>query len=247
MGSSTGVCKNCGQTKKLVKAHIIPRKFFEVIRGTGYYSALIDATKPLKQAATYYQAGAHDTSILCEDCERKFSDFDKYGWQILGNPDLSKPLPDHSGHKLVCDTGKIRRFILSILWRASVSRNSFYSSIDLGSDEATVKERVFNSTPLGPDEYQMAAVRVDARALGDFSGVLFQPFSVRNHHILFLPGGLRFMTITGKDTFPPEFHGHLIGDPASFSLIYCPKKFMIERDYVPQMIDKLRKAEGIEN
>jgi hypothetical protein len=70
---------------RLIKAHAIPRKFFAGIRGTGNYSVLIDANKPLKAAGTYYQAGAYDNEILCEDCEKKFSDFDNYGWQILGN------------------------------------------------------------------------------------------------------------------------------------------------------------------
>jgi hypothetical protein len=82
----------CDQIKQLIKAHAIPRKFFEGIRGTGNYSVLIDANKPLKADGTYYQAGTYDNEILCEDCEKKFSDFDNYGWQILGKPSLANPL-----------------------------------------------------------------------------------------------------------------------------------------------------------
>jgi hypothetical protein len=241
----------CNQFKELVKAHSIPRKFFESIRGTGNYSVLINANKPLKQAATYCQAGAHDHTILCEDCERKFSGLDTYGWQILGKPDLSQPWHGQDGtllgHKIACDTDKIRRFILSVLWRASVSGIPFYENVDLGPYESKVNTRIFDATPLRPDEFPMVAVRVDTRALGAFSGVLFEPFRRRNHHVLFLPGGLRFMVITGQGSFPGIFQSHLINDPKQFRLVYCPKEFMIERDYVPTMIAKLRKAEGIAN
>jgi hypothetical protein len=107
----------CDQIKQLIKAHAIPRKFFEGIRGTGNYSVLIDANKPLKAAGTYYQAGAYDNEILCEDCEKKFSDFDSYGWQILGKPSLANPLYHDFeefpyAYKIDCNTDKIRRFNL---------------------------------------------------------------------------------------------------------------------------------------
>jgi hypothetical protein len=87
-----GVCRLCDQTKRLIKAHIIPRKFFEGIKDTEKYAVQINANKALKESGTFYQAGVYDTEILCEECERRFSDLDGYGWKILGTPSLDDPL-----------------------------------------------------------------------------------------------------------------------------------------------------------
>jgi hypothetical protein len=125
MGSAIGVCKMCDQLKSLVKAHIIARSFFETIRGSGKYSVLVNANKPIKAAGTFFRAGPHDDSILCEECERLFSEFDNYGWQILGTPSLNDPVYDNGkpySYKIACDTDKLRRFLLSVLWRASASK-----------------------------------------------------------------------------------------------------------------------------
>jgi hypothetical protein len=103
----------CDKVKQLINAHIIPRKFFEGIRGTHKYAVQVDSSRPLKDAGTFYQAGIADKKILCEECERAFSDFDTYGWNILGKLSLGDPLQDENGsyaHKIVCDTDKIRRF-----------------------------------------------------------------------------------------------------------------------------------------
>ena len=71
-----GLCRLCDQIKELVKAHAIPRKWFEGIRGTGNFSVMINANKPVKKAGKFYQAGVYDSEILCADCEAKFSGFD---------------------------------------------------------------------------------------------------------------------------------------------------------------------------
>jgi hypothetical protein len=245
----------CNQTRKLIKAHIIPRKFFEGIRGTGKYSVMVDANKPLKQARTFHQAGGYDSAILCEDCEKKFSDLDHHGWQILGKPSLTNPLYDDLeeslyGYKIDCDTDKIRRFILAVVWRATVSRNPFYSEVDLGPYESILRARLFDPAPLRAHEFPTVAMRLDTEALGIYGGSLFQPFKKNTRssvsHVLYLTVGLKFVIITGRGSFPSFFQPYLINAPNSFLLVRCPKKkeFMPERDYVPAMIAKTRRAEA---
>jgi hypothetical protein len=89
MNGVTGVCRMCGRVKQLINAHIIPRKFFEGIRGTHKYAVQVDSSRPLKGAGTFYQAGIADKKVLCEECERRFGDFDTYGWKILGKLSLN--------------------------------------------------------------------------------------------------------------------------------------------------------------
>lgn len=240
----------CGQTKRLINAHAILRRFFEVIRDTGKYSVMINANKPLKSAGKFYQAGVYDSEILCEDCERKFSDFDNYGWQILGNLSLTNSVDDIDGtfaYRVDCDTDKIRRFLLSVLWRASVSRLEFYSRVTLGPYEARIKNRLFDSSPLRADEFQTTAMRLDIDALKRFRGTMFQPLKERQYglitHVLYLPPDLKFNIVTGRGNFPPIFRPVLITESDHFHLFECPKKLMPERDYDPAMIGKMFRAE----
>jgi hypothetical protein len=238
----------CDQTKRLIKAHIISRKFYEQIRGRDKYAVMVNANKSVKEAGTFYQAGIFDREILCEECERKFSALDDYGWQILGNTSLTNPLDDDDGtfaYKIDCDTDKIRRFLLSVLWRASVSGHEFYSRVRLGPYEGAIKNRLFDGSPLRADDFPTTAMRSDTDALRRFRGMLFQPLRERYYglitHVLYLPPDLKFNIVTGRGNFPPIFRSLLITEPDHFHVFEVPKELMPERDFGPAMIRKMRR------
>jgi hypothetical protein len=249
VNANVGVCRLCGQLRPLIKAHAIPRSFFKNLKGTAKYSVLFDANAPLNKVSTFYQAGIYDSGILCIDCEKKFNNLDTYGWEILGNPLLINPVYDASAggysYTVNCDTDKIRRFILAILWRASVSSHSFYSEVKLGPYESQVKRRLFYPTALRPNEFLTVVMRLDMQALGPYKDVLFYPFKGGrdglNIHTLFLPNGLKIMVVTGRGKFAPIFQHYSIRDPKSFLLIDCPEQFMREKNYIPAAIAKMRR------
>lgn len=247
-----GHCRLCGEVKPLINAHAISRRFFAKVKGAAKYSVLFDANADPNKITSIYQAGVYDTGILCEICERRFNGFDDYGWRILGNPLLNNPIYNAFGKreafKINCDTDKIRRFILSVLWRASVSSHSFYSEVNLGPYEAQVKRRLFYLTPLKTNEFLTVILKLETDALGPYKDVLFFPFKGSrnglNIHTLFLPDGLKIMVITGRGKFAPIFQHYSIRDPDSFLLVDCPKEFMKETEYIPNAIERAR-ARGI--
>jgi hypothetical protein len=249
MSSAVGVCRLCGQLKKLVRSHIIPKSFFEQIKACGKYSVLINANKPIRAAGTFLQAGPYDGSIPCEDCERRFSDFDSYGWQILGTLALNDPVYDDGrpfAYKIACDTVKLRKFVLSVLWRASVSELKCYSRVQLGSRADIVKTRMFDASPLAPNEFPTTAMRLDLAGLDKYQDMLFQPLQSRIYglisHTLYLRPDLKFIIATGGGDFPSIFRPFLITDPSFFYLLDCPKGLMLEQKFVPAMIEKMRRA-----
>ncbi len=249
MKAAVGICRFCGQFGRLVRADAIPASFFRSLKGTAKYSVLFDANVSLGPVTTIYQAGVYDTGILCERCEPKFCDLDTYGWEILGKLSLTNPIYDASAggytHRIKCDTDKIRRFILAVLWRASVSSHSFYSEVKLGPYESQVKRRLFYPTPLRASEFLTVVMRLDTHALGPYKDVLFYPFiggrDGLNIHTLFLPKGLKIMVITGRGNFAPVFQYFSIRDPKSFLLVDCPEQFMREINYIPAAIAKMRR------
>jgi hypothetical protein len=137
----------CGEENPLIKAHIIPRTFFEILKGDKKCTVLVEP-KAIRQVQ-FPQAGDMDPNILCFECDNKFSVLDKYGFKILGAPQpkfryVNPVTGNEVGSVIECDTDKLRRFVLAVLWRASISRR--WDTVSLGQHEPKVLERIFDLT-----------------------------------------------------------------------------------------------------
>lgn len=133
-----GICKYCGQEKKLIKAHIIPKNFYIARKEDRY---LLINSKTRKYA--YKQNGGYDSNILCGDCDNNIlGEFDKEGYRVLFG-DFNKyqyvhTYPQGKIYQLDSnnfDYTKLRNFFISILWRASISQLEEWSHINLGGYE----------------------------------------------------------------------------------------------------------------
>ena len=146
--SKIGVCKFCSQEKKLIDAHIIPKKFYLKLDGD---RILLMNSRTLKYK--FQQNGGYDSTILCSDCDNHilgefdkeaykvlFSDFSKYEFVEL-QPDYKIYLIDNTKF----DYHKLRNFFISILWRASVSDLEQWSNINLAKYEKKAFE-ILNGT-----------------------------------------------------------------------------------------------------
>ncbi len=77
--SKNSVCKFCGQKKKLIGAHIIPKHFYLNYKNEDYQ--LLD---PFNCKCNAQQSGAKDKTILCSDCDNKIiGKFDDEGYKVL--------------------------------------------------------------------------------------------------------------------------------------------------------------------
>ena len=130
----------------------------------------------------YYQAGVADPSILCKECEPKFTAWDTYGFEILSVPrseadairaddgaPMAIPIDDLNYDLFVL-------FILSVLWRASVSTAEFFEHVDLGPYEERIRELLWNEIAPQPSDYAvMLGTCLDQR----FPNVILQPDKCR--------------------------------------------------------------------
>ena len=163
-------CKLCGENNKLVKAHIIPESFWKHLQVPGKVAKLLARNSyPIR-----VPVGVYDSKILCGECEKKFSDWDSYGKGFLIDSfDKSAiPYPDRDDVLAYIiknyDYDKLKLFFLSVLFRASVSKENFFSNVDIGTKhEETLKKAICNRQPLGPGFFSVI--------LGTFSGVMPNP------------------------------------------------------------------------
>jgi len=138
------VCKFCGQEKKLIGAHIVPRCFYLGLKENDKYLSINSRTGEY----TIQQKGSLDKNILCAKCDNNIlGAFDKEGFDVLLG-DFNKYkyiyLPPHFKIYQLENTEynyyKLRNFFISILWRASVSDLEEWSNINLGGYEKKALE-----------------------------------------------------------------------------------------------------------
>jgi hypothetical protein len=240
-------CKWCGQTKPLIKAHIVPRNFFGLISGDSPEKYTVLVLTNAKKPRTFLQAGIYDTSILCADCDGQFSKLDEYGWEILGKPLKGQIITDPAtGIELPIevpgvDTDKLRRFILSVLWRSSVSSLDVYSNVSLGPVfEKKVQARIFDPEPLSYDEYSTRFVAIEEPSYKELSKAMFPPYRGKfdglNWQIIYFPG-LKVLVKVDSRKAPTDgtFRELMVSHPDKFYLVKPMKGLSQELDYVMRM------------
>lgn len=137
-----GLCKLCNAVEANVNAHIIPKSFFVEHLEDGEIPKIISTEKGSYPKRS--PIGVYDSDILCTGCEGKFAVPDDYGYKFFhakhtfeviypGTEATAKIIND-------VDTEKLQLFVLSVLWRASVSKKSFYASVSLGQYEEKIRK-----------------------------------------------------------------------------------------------------------
>ncbi|MGY3692200.1 hypothetical protein ACVIGA_002280 [Bradyrhizobium sp. USDA 3240] len=135
---------NC-TSKELIKAHIIPAGFGRFIRGT---DANVKMT-PKRVGVATPQLGEFDPDILCETCDRFLGRDDEYALSICERFEADHRKLDQGIFELPgVDCERFCKFVLSVLWRASISRRRSFSAIDLGPYEDRARDVLFGPTPL---------------------------------------------------------------------------------------------------
>lgn len=81
--------------------------------------------------------GEYDSDLVCLSCERGFSDWDDYGYEVLKQSEHWKPVAfDRNGvgaweHPPV-DFQRFRLFVLSVIWRAHASTRPVFGRFSVG-------------------------------------------------------------------------------------------------------------------
>jgi hypothetical protein len=156
--NSPPACRFCDEARPLIKAHVIPRSFFTLVRRDANYSVFFQAHNSQLQTG-FHQAGIYDSEILCDVCEARFSGDDTHGFEVLSKArGEENAIRDQSGTLYGVrlpdlDYIRFKFFILSVLWRASVSKHVFFSDINLGPHENIIRDALRERKPLDADQY----------------------------------------------------------------------------------------------
>lgn len=152
-------CLLTGTEGKGVKAHIIPRSFYDLDYSQPVTLEIITNSEKGYNGKSF--AGIYDSNIVTVEGERIFSGWDSYAHDLLIRDRESFTKRVSEGKVIALETprydyAKLKLFFLSVLWRASVSTRPFFQHVRLGHHEAIVKDALLNANPGDRDFYSVA-------------------------------------------------------------------------------------------
>lgn len=157
------ICRGCNKEKNLVKAHIIPESFFRDLRGDEATLHLVSNTEGVHTKKA--PIGVYDKEILCEDCEKRFQDADDYAAKVLLDSSALEELKKEGsiiGYVVrSVDYELLKRFVISVLWRASISNQNFYSKVSLGELEEQAKGLIWSGSSGEEDDFSFVLAKFE--------------------------------------------------------------------------------------
>ncbi|MFH0984279.1 MAG: hypothetical protein V1882_01960 [Candidatus Omnitrophota bacterium] len=162
--NNVGFCKLCKTEKVLIGAHIIPKSLYMLEPSK-------EPTKLVSNNPGEYPkkcpVGVYDQNILCENCDRNIGKWDEYAAQLFRREFTENNyILDSDGAKLAYRVGsfdydKLKLFYLSLLWRAGVSSQAFFSKVNLGIYEADLHAMILKESPGSADQFSVVISKFD--------------------------------------------------------------------------------------
>lgn len=170
-----GECKLCRQQKRLLKrSHIIPEFFYDQ---SGVYNEKhqmyqFEVQEYIKsKKASYRHTGVYDKNILCENCDNVLlGQLESYSRRVLyGGLDKSNQIDcknyknpnDGLEFSIIenVDYKKFKLFLLSILWRATISRQEIFRNITLPDDlKESLRKMILDQNPGKFNDFPIATL-----------------------------------------------------------------------------------------
>lgn len=147
-----GECRRCGKVTSLCRSHIIPEGAFRPVYDENSRALTLDSdgspARPVQQGIWEY--------LFCRDCEDFFETLETPFLRFWRHP---KTLPGRLSSVAIrvvgVDYENVKRFLLSVLWRAHVSSRGEFSGVNLGPHGEKIDQLLRVDPPIAPELYPM--------------------------------------------------------------------------------------------
>ena len=164
-------CSLCLQEKKLIKAHIIPDFMYSGMKNEDDKNIFYEVTYNLdnnQSKSIKIQTGDFDKNILCEDCDNRIigANYEKYAQTSMYGKNIDPEIkpdcknyinPNDGAEYSICtniDYSKMKLFLLSVLWRASITDRPAFRDVDLGKKhEERLRKLIYKNIVPAETEY----------------------------------------------------------------------------------------------
>lgn len=199
------ICQGCGLDKDLIKAHAIPESFFVKMRTEHGAPKLMTDVKGVYPKKALI--GVYDNQILCRECEDRFQVVDDYGQKLLlqsesEHEELKVGGKVHGFRVKDAEYEKLKLFLISVLWRASLSNHFFYSRVNLGPYQQKAKDLIWANDPGAQTDFPFVIAKFTDASIGK---TMLDPHPERwagvNYYRLYMYGYVMYIKVD-KRTSP---------------------------------------------
>jgi hypothetical protein len=145
-------CKLCLQEKDLLKkSHIISNFMYKDLYDEKHTLVKVNLAT---NKESIVQSGEYEKDILCKHCDNVvLGQLEGYGKNVLHGGNIKGISTVNEKNQngvswIRCngiDYKKFKLFLLSILWRCSISSNDYYNSVKLGPFEEIIREMIIKN------------------------------------------------------------------------------------------------------
>lgn len=244
-------CRICNhQFASLAKAHLIPDSFKKItgeFGGSSNHLILANLDLPKTQKI---QTLEFDKEIICPDCDKSLSSFDKAFKNFVeawSNSELRQLDPQGSPHfvEFEADTSKLLSGVAVSLFRCSISKRC--QTVNIGSKYESEMAKLLHdgsSAPI-PSAFDLKLQGI-APHEQSLEMAMISPFKLKfgncHIHFLFVYGSV-FIAKFGKAAWPSEFHDipSVVAGRSSVSLLVSELRHSYKGQLIGHLIATHRK------
>ena len=157
-------CRLCGTPQeKFPKSHIIPEFMYKDIKNAK--SQIFRMRMPYGDRLKPILTGYYEKPLLCTECEKKIGLWESYAEKVLnGSTHFQMPVVSKTKDDLIqsvtgIDYTSFKLFLLSIIWRASVTNQPFFKEVSLGKEhEDRIAKMMLDGYPGEEDVYPITLI-----------------------------------------------------------------------------------------
>lgn len=163
------VCRLCKKEVQLIRqSHIIPKFMYKGIYEKS--KKLVEVNLWKTHEPKFRPTPTYDEYILCKKCDNEvLGRLETYAADVFfERTDLDFERVSEGGVTSLIvknvDYKKFKLFLLSILWRASISKQELFKEIDLGrKHEETIRAMIYENNPGEADEFPVCVFGIRSR------------------------------------------------------------------------------------
>jgi hypothetical protein len=201
------ICKLCQKEENLIKAHIIPDFMYKDIYDEKHLFHKLHLSDRSKDSKI--PTGEYDSQILCANCDNSIiGKLESYAAEIFETGGSARSAVLHYKdigadvlHTKDIEYTKFKLFLLSILWRSSITTREFFRNINLGPYENVIRDMLYHQDPKDHADFPVVlmAIRHDVPWT---SQLILEPDGIKIDNITwyrFFINGIMFFYIVGEN------------------------------------------------
>jgi hypothetical protein len=220
--------------------HIIPEHLYSSLKGSDskFLETELLENGNIRQAGLPRGKGEFEAGLLCADCDGGILNirYENYAHKVLrdvlqcrfkGEVYEQDGTVEHLFFNNL-DYNSLRLYLLSILWKASISRRPNYKNIKLGPYENEIRDILFSGNTISPHRFPVVLIKLrDKISLTD---QIVRPFEStrlkKGHQYWFIANGwMVFYFISNHSVLPDWiFQKHAIGTNERVNVTYASEE-----------------------